>query len=53
MVDVWESQEALDAFVGAHLAPAMQKLQIPPPQVAVYPLHNLNVYPVIERFMLR
>jgi len=53
VVDVWESREALDAFVGGHLAPAMQKLQIPPPQLAVHPLHNLNAYPTIERFMLR
>jgi hypothetical protein len=41
------------ALIGAHLAPAMQKLQIPPPQVAVYPLHNLSAYPTIERFMVR
>jgi hypothetical protein len=41
------------ALIGAHLALAMQKLQIPPPQVAVYPLHNLNAYPTVERFMVR
>ena len=53
VVDVWESREALDAFVGGQLAPTMQKHQIPLPKVEVYPVHNLNAYPTIERYMLK
>src|ERR1700739_3095252 len=53
VVDVWESKEALDAFVSGQLAPTMQKHQIPLPQVEVYPVHSLNAYPTIERYMLK
>jgi hypothetical protein len=42
----------LDAFVAGALGPAMQKLRIPPPQVDVYPLPNLNAYPAIDRIKL-
>ena len=53
VVDVWESPEALDAFVQQRLAPKMQAHQIAPPSVEVYPVHNLNAYGAIERFILR
>jgi len=45
VADVWESRETMDAFVSSRLVPCMQKLHIPPPDVRVFPLHNLNVYP--------
>lgn len=50
VADVWESPEAMDQFVKSRLVPAMQKLQVPPPQVEVYPLHNMNVYPAADRY---
>lgn len=53
VVDVWESKEALEAFVAGHLAPAMQKHGIPPPKVEVYPIHHLNAYPTIDRYVLK
>jgi hypothetical protein len=53
VVDVWESPEALDAFVQTHLAPTMQKHGIPQPRVEVYPLHNLDAYSGIERYLLK
>lgn len=49
VADVWESAEAMNSFVQNRLAPALQKLQITPPDVAVYPVHNINAYKAIEK----
>jgi hypothetical protein len=40
VVDVWESEQALNEFIGSTLAPIFQKLGIPTPQPKVYPAHN-------------
>jgi len=53
VVDVWESPEAMDAFVSTRLLPAMQKLGVPPPIVEVHPVHNVNVYPGAQSYFLR
>ena len=53
VVDVWESQQQLDAFVGSRLMPAMQKHGVAAPAVEVYPIHNLNTYPAIAGFALK
>ena len=50
VADVWASAEALDAFVQSRLIPAMQKLNVPPPQVEVYPAHNINAYAAIDQY---
>lgn len=44
VADVWESPEALNAFVEQRLQPAFQKLGLEPPHVEVYPANNVNVY---------
>jgi hypothetical protein len=50
--DVWESQEALDAFVQTALMPAFQRHGFPPPTVAVYPAHRVLVYPAAEKYRI-
>ncbi|SRR5258708_872955 len=40
VVDVWESQEALNAFMGV-LGPVAQSVGIPAPQVTIWPAHNM------------
>jgi hypothetical protein len=52
VADVWESAEAMNTFVEQRLAPAMQKLQISPPNVEVYPTHNINAYKSIEEYTI-
>lgn len=52
VVDMWESGELMDKFVSERLMPAMQKLDIPAPDVAVYPVHNANLYPVADQYKL-
>lgn len=37
-------------FVDSRLAPAMKKLNIPPPAVEVFQLHNMNVYPAADHY---
>lgn len=41
IVDVWESQEAAEAFQRDRLGPVSQKLGIPQPKVTVWPVHNI------------
>jgi hypothetical protein len=50
VADVWASPDALNDFVASRLMPTMQKLQIPAPEVAVYPIHNMNAYPAIDQY---
>ena len=52
VADVWASAETLNAFVETRLMPAMQKLQIQPPDVAVYPAYNINAYASAEQFRI-
>jgi hypothetical protein len=40
IVDVWDSQAALDAFMHDKLLAALQKNGVPEPQVTVWPVHN-------------
>ena len=44
VADVWESAEAMNTFVEQRLMPSIGKLGITPPDVSVYPVHNLNAY---------
>ncbi len=50
VADIWVSAEAMGAYVEQRIAPTMQKLQISPPDVAVYPVHNINAYEAIEAY---
>lgn len=52
VADVWESAEQMNEFVGSRLLPAFQKLNIPAPDVQVYPAHNINAYKLIEKYIL-
>jgi hypothetical protein len=40
VVDVWESQESFDAFMGSRLGPAMGKAGLPEPQVTPFEVYN-------------
>ena len=52
VADIWESAEAMDTFVEKRLISAMQKLQIAPPDVVVFPVHNINAYKSIEKYKI-
>lgn len=41
VVDVYESQEAFEQFIGGGLAPVMQKLGIAPPPLKISPVYNM------------
>jgi hypothetical protein len=49
VADVWDSADAMNAFVEQRLMPAMKKLGISPPDVAVYPAHNVNAYKSVDK----
>lgn len=40
IVDVWESQEAMEKFAGEQIMPITQKHGIAPPRVTVWPVRN-------------
>jgi hypothetical protein len=42
----------MNRFVETRLVPVMQRLNVPPPTVDVYPLHNMNVYPTADKYRL-
>jgi len=50
VADIWESEQDLNNFVSSQLAPAMQKLNIPMPEVKVYPAHNINLFPGADKY---
>lgn len=50
VADVWESPDAMNAFVGQRLMPAFKKLGISLPDVSVFPAHNVNVYKSIDKY---
>jgi hypothetical protein len=53
VADVWASAEEMNAFIATRLMPAMQKLNIPPPSVEVYPVYNANAYPGVNKYLLK
>ena len=50
VADVWASAEQLNEFVSTRLMPAMQKLNVPAPDVQVFPAHNINAYTGVDQF---
>ena len=41
VLDVFESHNAIDAFVQNKLGPIMQEAQVTPPQIQIWPIHNV------------
>ena len=42
----------MNSFVEERLMPAFKKLGIDPPDVAVYPAHNINAYNSIAKYTI-
>ncbi len=53
VADVWSSPAALDEFVNTRLLPAIQRLDFPIPDVAVYPAHNINAFTSVQQYVLK
>jgi hypothetical protein len=52
VADVWASQEDLEDFISRRLMPVIGALRIPPPEVAIYPIHTLQAYEAIGAYLL-
>jgi len=50
VADVWESPEKMNAFVEQRLMPAFQKLGLNPPNVEVYPTHNIDSHSSMSQY---
>ena len=53
VADVWESEMQMNDFVQSRLIPAFQKMKVNPPNVEVFPTHNINAYEGLSRYTLR
>ncbi|MEO9320688.1 MAG: hypothetical protein ABI361_08455 [Nitrososphaera sp.] len=53
IADVWESEGDFKKFVDTRLQPVFQKLKYTPPKFEVFPAHNINAYPSIEKHKLK
>jgi hypothetical protein len=53
VADVWDSEANLNAFVGTRLTPAMQKHNLPQPEVVMYPVHNINTYAALDKYRVK
>jgi hypothetical protein len=40
VVDIWESQEQFDAFLGARLGPVLEDVGVPQPNVTSFDVYN-------------
>lgn len=49
VTDIWESQEQMQAFFQGRLLPVMQELNIAPPQPQIFPAHNVDAFPGLEK----
>jgi hypothetical protein len=52
VADVWESADELNAFAQSSLMPAFQKFGFTPPNVEVYPAHNVGAYAGISKYLI-
>jgi len=50
VADVWNSEQEFKNFVDARLVPAFQKRNIPLPEAEIIQIHNINVFPQLERY---
>jgi hypothetical protein len=50
VVDIWSSEQEFNNFISSRLMPALQKRNIPRPQSEIHQIHNINVFPALERY---
>ena len=50
VADVWESEEQFNNFIKTRITPVMEKINAPNLKVEVYPIHNVNAFPGIEKY---
>ena len=53
VADIWESEQDLNNFVSSRLMPVMQKHKMPEPKVEIFPVHNINISPAIDKYKLK
>ncbi len=50
VADVWESEEQFNNFIRTRITPVMEKINAPNLKVDVYPIHNVNAFPSIDKY---
>ena len=52
VVTLWSSESDFNNFVTSRLAPAFEKRNLPKPQPQVLQIHNMNVFPALEKYRI-
>lgn len=52
VTDVWASAGEMEQFLQLRLQPALEKLGLSIPEFEVFPVHNLNAYPTLDKHLL-
>jgi hypothetical protein len=50
VVDIWSSEQEFNNFIKTRLMPALQKRNISQPQAEIIQIHNINIFPGLERY---
>lgn len=50
VVDIWSSEQDFNNFISTRLMPALQKRNIPRPQAEIIQVHNINLFPGLEKY---
>lgn len=50
VVDIWASEQDFNNFAKTRLAPALQKRNVPLPKPEFIQIHNINVFPEMEKY---
>ena len=50
VVDIWSSEQDFHNFVNSRLKPALQKRNAPVPDAEIIQIHNINVFPGLEKY---
>src|SRR5438552_15634365 len=50
VVDLWESEEKLNAFFETRLGPGFAAVGVNPPPPQIYPVHNIDAFPACAQY---
>ena len=53
VMDIWESEKDLNNFVSNKLMPIMQNNKVPIPNVEMFQINDISVYPGIDKYSVR
>jgi hypothetical protein len=53
VADIWESEQDLNNYINSKIKPAMERINAPMPNGEIIPIHNVNAYPVVDKYKVK